>query len=98
VTLDEALGVAADTGDHSRTVLVDALHVLGPAVEQYRAAVTRGGPPQAPAPWRNVDPGPPPTAPGPPACGHWIPGADGEAIPTPEISCRTCAEWVTARR
>jgi hypothetical protein len=63
VTLDEALDVAANTGNHSRSVLVDALHVLAPAVEAYRAAVTTGGPPpRAAAEWANVDLEPPATA------------------------------------
>jgi hypothetical protein len=63
VTLDEALAVAENTGEHSRTVLVDAIHVLADNVEAYRRAVTAGGPPpRVDADWANVDLAPPASA------------------------------------
>ena len=63
MTLDEALAVAENTGDHSRTVLVDAIHVLAENVEAYRRSVTRGGPPrEVDEHWANVDQPPPASA------------------------------------
>lgn len=28
-----------------------------------------------------------------PPCGHWVPAADGEVIPTPRADCHMCATW-----
>lgn len=28
-----------------------------------------------------------------PRCGHWVPDADGEVIPTPRADCHMCATW-----